>query len=92
MRVKVLETLAAGKALVASPRALAGLTAIDGENVIVAETDEEFVEAVSRLLRDEEQRVALGASARRWVEAEFGWEQIVAAYEALYAELLAGRE
>ena len=92
MRVKVLETLAAGKALVASPRALAGLTAIDGENVIVAETDDEFVEAVSRLLRNEEQRVALGASARRWVEAEFGWEQIVAAYEALYAELLAGRE
>ena len=92
MRVKVLETLASGKALVASPRALEGLDVTDGEEVLVAEDDDAFVEAVSSLLADEERRVALAQRARRWAESALGWESSVAAYEALYRELLAGRE
>ena len=90
MRVKVLEALASGKALVASPRALEGLDVTDGQEVLVAEDDDAFVEAVSSLLADEERRVALAQRARRWAESALGWEPSVAAYEALYGELLAG--
>lgn len=92
MRVKVLETLAAGKALVASPRALAGLAVTNGREVLVAEDDDAFVEAVSALLADEQRRVELAQRARLWAESALGWRPSVAAYEALYGELLAGRE
>jgi glycosyltransferase involved in cell wall biosynthesis len=89
MRVKVLEALAAGKAVVASPRAAEGLEIADGREIVFAETDEEFVAAVSGLLADEERRVELARAARRWAERELGADRIVAAYEALYARLLA---
>ena len=92
MRVKVLETLAAGKALVASPRALEGLNVTDGQEVLIAEDDDAFAEAVSSLLADEQRRVALARRARRWAESSLGWKSSAAAYDALYGELLAGRE
>ena len=47
MRVKVLESLAAGKAVVASPRAVEGLDVTPGQEFLLADTDEEFCEAIS---------------------------------------------
>ncbi len=89
MRVKVLEALGAGKAVVASPRALEGLDLVDGEQVLVAESDEDFVRTVGWLLRHIEERAALGKRARAWAEANLGWERAAAQYAALYDELLA---
>jgi glycosyltransferase involved in cell wall biosynthesis len=42
MRVKVLEALGAGKAVVASHLATEGLDLVDGQHVVHAETDDEF--------------------------------------------------
>jgi glycosyltransferase involved in cell wall biosynthesis len=87
MRVKVLEALAAGKAVVASPLAIEGLDLVDGEQVVVAETDEEFCEATVRLLAEPERRAALAGRARAWACANLGWGRSVAAYEGLYERL-----
>lgn len=89
MRVKVLETLAAGKALVASTRALEGLQLTDGREVLIADSDEEFCAAISELLASEERRVALGRCARDWAEANLDSARVAAAYEALYRQVLA---
>jgi glycosyltransferase involved in cell wall biosynthesis len=88
MRVKVLETLAAGKALVASTRALEGLELEAGEEALVADTDEDFRVAISELLGDEARRVELGRRARGWAEAHLDPHSTAAAYETLYRELL----
>jgi glycosyltransferase involved in cell wall biosynthesis len=90
MRVKVLEALAAGKAVVASPRAVEGLDLVDGEHVILAESDEQFCDAIKQLLAEPQQRVALGVCARAWACANLGWQQSIAAYENLYQRLLNG--
>jgi len=89
MRVKVLEALAAGKAVVASGRALEGLDVVDGEHALVAETDAEFADAIGRLLADRELRVALAGRARQWACANVRWERSIELYEALYDRLLA---
>jgi glycosyltransferase involved in cell wall biosynthesis len=89
MRVKVLEALAAGKAVIASRRAVEGLSVTDGKHVILAESDEEFCRAADWLLCHPDERVGLGRRARQWAIANLGWEKSVAAYEALYAEMLA---
>ena len=88
MRVKVLEALAAGKAMVASPLAVEGLDVTDGEQVVLAETDQEFCDAIGGLLRDPERRRALARRARAWACANLGWENSVAAYETLYTSLI----
>lgn len=87
MRVKVMEALALGKAVVASPRAVQGLDVRDGHDVLIAETDEEFAEAILQLLRDPDRRAALAARARARALEQPGWNDAVAAYDALYGRL-----
>jgi polysaccharide biosynthesis protein PslH len=87
MRVKVLEALAAGKAVVASSRAAEGL---DGAPLVLAEGDEETAAALVRLLEDRDERVRLAGRARAWAVDHLGWDRTVAAYEALYERLLRG--
>lgn len=89
MRVKVLEALAAGKAVIASPLAAEGIGLADGEQVVLAERDEDFARAIGRLLDHPAERIALAGRARAWAAAHLGWETSVAAYERLHDQLLA---
>jgi glycosyltransferase involved in cell wall biosynthesis len=87
MRVKVIEALAAGKAVVCSRLAIEGLDVADGEEVRLAETDGEFADAVVELLERPDLRQALAGRARAWACTNAGWDRPVAAYEALYDSL-----
>jgi glycosyltransferase involved in cell wall biosynthesis len=89
MRVKVLDSLAAGKALVATPRALAGLPIAPGTHALVAESDAELGNALVALLRDPNQRRRMGAAARALAVQHLRWERVALEYEALYKSLLA---
>jgi glycosyltransferase involved in cell wall biosynthesis len=71
---KVLEAMAMGKAVVASPQALAGLRAEPGVHALAASTPSEWIDAVSRLLNDEPLRRQLGSAGRRYVETHHRWE------------------
>jgi len=88
IRVKVLEALAAGKAVVASSLAVEGLEVVSGEHCLVADTDEDLVAAIAELLEDPARRSRIAAAAHAWAAANLGWTRAVAAYEALYDRLL----
>ena len=87
MRVKVLDALVAGKAVVASPLAVEGLALEPGRHAIVADSDA-FADAVSSLLSDRTRRAELGRNAREWARANLGWERALDEYDALYARLI----
>jgi len=91
MRVKVLHALAAGKAVVATPRAVAGLGLHDGEEVAVADTPATFAAAVTRLLRDPGARAAIGAAARRWALAQPAGAGYAHRYEQVWDAAIARR-
>ena len=91
MRVKVLHALAAGKAVVATPRAVAGLGLRDGEEVAVAETPATFATAITRLLRAPEARAAMGAAARRWALAQPAGEAYARRYAQVWDAAIARR-
>jgi polysaccharide biosynthesis protein PslH len=84
MRGKVLEALAAGKALVATSRASEGVDAVDGEHLVIADGEEALVDAVVALLQDPERRRRIAQNARGWAEAHLGWSRGVEAFERLY--------
>jgi len=90
MRVKLLEALAAGKAVVASPLAAAGVDVTDGTELALADSDEEFAATITRLLQDADARGRLGTAARAWAVRELSWDPRVRQYTALYSRLLAG--
>jgi len=91
MRVKVLHALAAGKAVVATPRAVAGLGLRDGEEVAVADTPATFAAAVTRLLHDAGARAAMGARARRWALAQSAGAGYAGRYEQIWDAAIARR-
>jgi polysaccharide biosynthesis protein PslH len=91
MRVKVIETLAAGKPLIASRLAVDGLNLVDGEHVLLAETDAEFAEAATSLLADPGKRAALGQRGREWARDNLSWDRSARQYVALHGEVIAER-
>lgn len=90
MRVKVVEALAGGKAIVATPLALEGLGVRHGEHVLVAKTAAEFADALVELLTNVRRRTAIATAARRWAEQNLALDSQVRAYEALYSALVPG--
>lgn len=88
MRVKVLEALAAGKAVVASRRAIEGLDLVDGEQIALAESDEQFAGAITMLLANPVRRGMLADHARAWACDHLGWDNIITRYENLYQRLI----
>jgi polysaccharide biosynthesis protein PslH len=91
MRVKVLEALAAGKALVATPLALEGLELEAGEQVAVASTTSAFAHAIVELVEDRERRVRIAANGRRWALANLAWETVIARYDRVWTKAIDAR-
>jgi glycosyltransferase involved in cell wall biosynthesis len=89
---KILEAMASGAAIVATPRSLSGTPLIDGRDVLIADGDAKFAEAVVRLLSDSELRNSLACEALRKAESEYSWDSITSAFEELYREILTRRE
>jgi glycosyltransferase involved in cell wall biosynthesis len=87
---KLLEAMACGAAAVATPLACQGMRVRDGEQLVIAGSDDAFASAVSAILGDALLRERLGMSARRYVEAHHDWDAVARAYEAVYAEASAG--
>ena len=87
MRVKVAESLAAGKAVVATRRAMAGIGATPGKHYAAAESDEEFAAVISRLLLDEAERVALEVAAKEFASTTLRWQDAARSYAELYEQL-----
>jgi glycosyltransferase involved in cell wall biosynthesis len=87
MRMKVLEALAAGKALVATPRAAEGIDAVPDVHFLLADSADELRDAIADLLLDPTRRRELGREARAWALDHLGWERSVAAFEELYDSL-----
>jgi sugar transferase (PEP-CTERM/EpsH1 system associated) len=80
---KLLEALAMGKAVVASPQALAGVPAEPGTHLLAAATAAEWPDAVGRLLDDEALRRRLGGAGRRFVEERHDWERCLEPFATL---------
>ena len=73
-RLKILEALAAQKAVVSTTIGCEGLAVVPGEHLKVADTPEAFAQAVVTLLRNPHMRSAYGHAGRALVEAEYSWE------------------
>lgn len=80
---KVLEALAMGKAVVASPGAVEGIRAEPGVHLLTATSPREWVEAVIRLLDDRGLGRSLGEAGRAYVERAHSWDRCLAPFAEL---------
>jgi sugar transferase (PEP-CTERM/EpsH1 system associated) len=81
---KVIEAMASGTPVVATPVAAAAFETAGGDDLLVAGTPEAFAGAVVSIIRDPVRARGLAARARRFVESRHTWEQSIAHLETLH--------
>ena len=86
-RLKIYEAMAAGKAVVSTTIGAEGLDVHDGQDILLADTTQEFAEAVTRLLIDVETRKRFEKSAAE-LAAQYDWAIIARRFEETLAEVV----
>ncbi|TWI63012.1 sugar transferase (PEP-CTERM/EpsH1 system associated) [Pseudoduganella lurida] len=80
---KVLEAMAMGKAVIASPQALEGIDAVNGSEILCAAGATDWAQRILAALADDGGRMAIGMAARTRVVASYGWDARLAPLDAL---------
>jgi sugar transferase (PEP-CTERM/EpsH1 system associated) len=83
-RLKLLQAMAMGAAIVATSLGAEGFPVTHGQELLLADTPQDFAQAVLTLLDDAQARARLGQAARRLAQTAYGWEGLVPKLEALY--------
>jgi len=76
--LKLIEAMARGKAIVASPQLVAGMDLGDGRELLVRDDTQRFADAIVDLLRNASLRERLGAAARAAFVREFSLSSVEA--------------
>jgi len=90
-RLKILEAMAAGVPVVSTRLGAEGIDVRDGANILLAETADEFCEAVARLDAEAEARRALVAAGRALVSERYDWASVGASLLKIYEDVLGGK-
>lgn len=90
-RLKVLEAFAAGCAVVSTAKGAEGIGAVEGRDIRLAETTDEFVDAMCTLWRDNTARMAQVTAALRLVEECYSWPAAVRTVHASLRRYLGSR-
>ncbi len=91
-RLKILDALAMGKAIVSTTIGCEGIDVEHGKNVLIADTPVEFTAQVKRVIEDPQLREMLGREGRRLVEAKYSWKVIGKALGHIYKSLLTSKK
>jgi polysaccharide biosynthesis protein PslH len=86
-RLKIVEAMAMGKPIVATTLGAEGLDVNNGEDILLADTAEEFAGQLTRVLEDGDLARRLGAAARRQAESHYTWRAAVDRLEHFYQGL-----
>jgi glycosyltransferase involved in cell wall biosynthesis len=88
-RLKILEALAMGRAVVSTTVGAEGLDLEPGTHVVIEDTAESFAGAIMALWDDAPRRTMLGANGRSLIEDRYRWEQIAPLQGALWRRAIA---
>ena len=88
MRIKILNALAMGKAIVSTSVGCEGIDVENGKDILIADSEEDFANRTIELLEDSRKRTALGQEGLRLVRKKYQWEQIAEQMENEYLLVL----
>lgn len=86
-RLKVVEALAMGKALVSTAVGCEGVAVSDGEHLLIADDATEFASRIFDVFENPALADELGQAGRRLMETQYSWGLAAGRLEALYGEI-----
>src|SRR5689334_1324450 len=87
-RLKIVEAMAMGKAIVSTSLGAEGIEAVPGRDILIEDQPEAFADAVNRLLAEPSLAVRIGQSARRLAVDRYAWSAAAQALEGFYRRIL----
>jgi len=88
IKLKMLEAMAVGKAIVTTSIGCEGIEAINGEHYIVADKPEDFAKNVVALLDDDKKRYYLSTNVRQLSIQKYDWKKIIAKVDNIYKSIV----
>lgn len=89
---KVLEGMSMGLPMVITSVANEGIQAIDGLNVLIADSARDFADRIVNLLNSPEQRMQFGAAARDFIVQNWSWEKHFGDLEQMFISLVSKKK
>jgi polysaccharide biosynthesis protein PslH len=90
-RLKILEAMAMGKAVVSTRLGAEGIGVTDERDILLADEPERFAAQIGRVLDDDAFARSLGVAARQLVETEYEWSASARKLETLQRAALQAR-
>ncbi len=87
-RLKIVEAMAMGKAMVSTTLGAEGIDAVPGRDILIEDHPDAFADAVVRLLAEPELAARIGNSARQLSETRYAWSAAAKALEGFYRGIL----
>ena len=90
-RLKIVEAMAMGKAIVSTTLGAEGIEAVSGRDIFIEDEPLAFAAAVNRLLENRSMAVRIGESARRLAVERYAWSGAAETLEGFYRRILEAR-
>lgn len=87
-RLKILEAMACGLAVVSTTIGAEGLPVAGGQQLLLADTPADLADATARVLLDDALAAALGTAGRSLVAGRFDWDGIADTVDGLWRSLV----
>lgn len=88
-RLKIVEGMAMGKAIVSTRLGAEGIEAVPGRDILIEDQPAAFANAVNRLLAEPDLAARIGQSARQLAVERYAWSGAAQALERFYRRVLA---
>jgi glycosyltransferase involved in cell wall biosynthesis len=87
-RLKIVEAMAMGKAIVSTTLGAEGIDAVPGRDIMIADEPQTFAASVVRLLNDPSLGARLGKSARRLAVERYSWMTVAMNLDRFFREVV----
>ncbi len=87
-RLKIVEAMAMGKAIVSTTLGAEGIETVPGRDILIEDQPAAFADAVNRLLGEPGLAAQIGQSARRLAVERYAWSGAAQALEGFYRRIL----
>jgi glycosyltransferase involved in cell wall biosynthesis len=90
-RLKIVEAMAMGKAIVSTRLGAEGIEAVPGRDILVEDQPAAFADAVNRLLAEPDLAARIGWSARKLAVERYSWSEAARALAVFYRKIIENR-
>ena len=88
IRIKIIESMAMGKAVIATKVGAEGINYTRGEDILIADTKKDFLKAIKKLYNNPDLTTAIGQRARQLVKEQHNIKNTSVQLENFYKSLL----